>query len=69
MSRKEALRSYTTRAAFAAFEEKDKGSISTGKLADLVVLSQYLLSVPTDRITGTKVLYTIVGGKVRFQNE
>ena len=45
------------------------GSISPGKLADLVVLSQDLLSVPIDRITGTKVLYTIVGGKVRFQRE
>jgi predicted amidohydrolase YtcJ len=69
MSRQEALRSYTSSAAFAAFEEKDKGSISAGKLADLVVLSQDLLSVPIDRITGTKVLYSIVGGKVRFQKE
>lgn len=69
MSREEALRSYTSSAAYAAFEEKDKGTISPGNLADLVVLSQDLLSVPVDKIAGTKVLYTVVGGKVAFQDK
>ena len=62
-------RSYTSSAALAAFEEKDKGSISTGKLADLVVLSRDLLAVPVDRIIDTRVLYTIVGGKVVYQGQ
>ena len=69
MTREEALRSYTSSAALAAFEEKDKGSISTGKLADLVVLSRDLLAVPVDRIIDTRVLYTIVGGKVVYQGQ
>ena len=68
MSRDEALRSYTSSAAYAAFEEKAKGSISAGKLADLVVLSQDLGSIPVDRIVETKILYTIVGGKVVFND-
>lgn len=69
MSREEALRSYTSSGAFAAFEETDKGSISSGKLADLVVLSQDLLSIPVDGIMRTKILYTIVGGKVVYQEK
>jgi predicted amidohydrolase YtcJ len=67
MSRQQALRSYTINAAYAAFEEKIKGSIEPGKLADLVVFSQDLMRVPEDRIPDTRVIYTIVGGKVMYQ--
>jgi predicted amidohydrolase YtcJ len=64
MTRTEALESYTMDAAYAAFEEETKGSLTPGKLADVVVLSQDILTVPDDRIPDTEVLYTIVGGEV-----
>lgn len=69
MSREEALRSYTTAGAFAAFEEDIKGSLAVGKLADITVLSEDLRSVATDRIRGTKVVYTIIGGEVVYAAE
>jgi hypothetical protein len=64
MTREQALRSYTVQCAYAAFEEDVKGTLSPGKLADVVVLSQDLLTVPEDKILATKVELTIVGGKV-----
>jgi predicted amidohydrolase YtcJ len=66
MSREEALRSYTQNNAFAAFEEKSKGSLEAGKLADITVLSRDIMTIPEDDILSTDVVYTIVGGKVRF---
>jgi hypothetical protein len=66
MNRMEALRSYTINTARAAFEEDVKGTLKTGKYADLVVLSKDILTVPDDEILEAKVVYTIVGGKVRF---
>jgi predicted amidohydrolase YtcJ len=68
MSREEALRSYTIQNAYAAFEENLKGSLKPGKLADVTVLSRDILAVPEDEILGTDVVYTIVGGKIRYQN-
>jgi predicted amidohydrolase YtcJ len=67
MTRIEALRSYTIHAAYAAFEEDIKGSLRPGKLADLVVLSEDILTVDEERITDTEVLYTIVGGRVLYE--
>jgi hypothetical protein len=67
MSREEALRSYTWNNAYAAFEEKLKGSLEPGKLADITVLSRDIMTVPEDEIVATDVVYTIVGGKVAFQ--
>jgi len=67
MTREEALRSYTWNNAYAAFEEKEKGSLEPGKLADITVLSRDILTVPDDEILSTAVVYTIVGGKVAFQ--
>ena len=66
MSREEALRSYTLNNAYAAFEEKLKGSLEAGKLADITVLSQDIMTIPEDEILSTDVVYTIVGGKVMF---
>ncbi|MCU1233124.1 MAG: Amidohydrolase 3 [Candidatus Solibacter sp.] len=66
MSRMEALKSYTLNNAFAAFEEKTKGSLETGKLADITVLSKDILTIPEDEILATDIVYTIVGGKVAF---
>jgi predicted amidohydrolase YtcJ len=67
MSRMEALKSYTINPAYAAFEEGSRGSLNPGKYADLVVLSKDILKVPEDEIPATRVMYTIVGGKVRYK--
>ena len=67
MTREQALRAYTFSAAFAAFEDKLKGSLEAGKLADVTVLSRDILTVPEDDILSAEVVYTIVGGKVSFE--
>ncbi len=67
MTREEALRSYTINAAYAGFEEREKGSIAPGKLADITVLSRDIMTVSEDQLLGTQVVYTIVGGKIRYQ--
>lgn len=66
LSRAEAIYSYTMAPAFAAFEEKTKGSVTVGKWADLVVLSQDLAHCPDEDIMKTQVLQTIVGGKIEY---
>jgi hypothetical protein len=63
----EALRSYTLSAAYAAFEEDIKGSLTVGKLADVTVLSKDILTVPEEQIRDAEVLYTIVGGEVKYE--
>lgn len=63
MTREEALYSYTLWNAWAAFEEKEKGSLAPGKLADIVVLSKDLLRCKEEEMVTAKVLKTIVGGK------
>jgi predicted amidohydrolase YtcJ len=67
MSREEALKSYTLKPAYAAKEEAIKGSLATGKLADITVLSKNILTVPDEEIPETRVVYTIVGGKVMYR--
>ncbi|GIV60039.1 MAG: amidohydrolase [Rhodothermaceae bacterium] len=67
LTREQALKSYTWNNAYAAFEEEVKGSLTPGKLADIVVLSQDLLTIPEEEIPNTRILYTIVGGKVLFR--
>ncbi|HEX9800463.1 MAG TPA: amidohydrolase [Thermoanaerobaculia bacterium] len=69
LSRLEALRSYTLGAAYAAFEEGEKGSLVAGKLADVTVLSQDILTVPEDEILAARVDYTIVGGEVLYARD
>ena len=66
LSRLEALQTYTINAAFAAFEEDIKGSLSIGKLADITVLSKDVMTISEDEIPSTEVVYTIVGGKVLY---
>jgi predicted amidohydrolase YtcJ len=66
MSREEALRSYTIQAAYGAFEEDIKGSLEVGKLADITVLSQDIMTIDEASIPGTTVAYTIVGGEVVY---
>jgi predicted amidohydrolase YtcJ len=69
MTREEALKSYTMNGAYAAFEEDIKGSITKGKLADITILSNDLLKVPDEELLNTEVLYTIVGGEVKYQKK
>lgn len=69
MTRLEALKSYTINNAYGAFEETSKGSLKEGKLADIVILSNNLLTVEPDKILETKVLYTIVNGKVVYRRK
>ncbi|MDZ7767437.1 MAG: amidohydrolase [Melioribacteraceae bacterium] len=69
MTREEALRSYTINGAYAAFEENLKGSLTPGKLADIVILNNNLLTCEDWQIPNTKVLYTIVGGQVKYQSK
>ena len=63
----EALRAYTAMAAWAAFEEQKKGTLTPGRLADFVVLSRDILAIPAEEIVGTDVHETVVGGKVVFE--
>ncbi len=67
MSRVEALKSYTLSAAYAAFEEGQKGSLEPGKLADIVILSKDIMTVPDDQIADTQVMRTIIGGKTVYE--
>lgn len=67
MNRMDALKSYTINGAYAAFEEDIKGSLETGKLADIVVLSKDILTIPESEILNTKIIYTIVGGKLLYE--
>jgi predicted amidohydrolase YtcJ len=67
MTRDEALRSYTINAAYSAREETVKGSLAVGKLADITVLSQDITTVPDERLLQTRVLATIVGGRVAYR--
>lgn len=67
LTRMEALKSYTLSGAYAAFEENSKGSLKPGKYADMVVLSKDILTIPEKEISTTEVLYTIVGGKIRYK--
>ena len=69
MTRREALRSYTINGAYAAFEEDIKGSLTPGKLADITVLSRDITTIPESEILDTEVVYTIVGGEVRYDRD
>ncbi len=67
MSRIEALESYTINGAYASFEEDIKGTLTPGKLADITVLSKDILTIPEEEIPTAEVVYTIVGGEVKYQ--
>jgi predicted amidohydrolase YtcJ len=67
VSPQRALEMYTINAAYASFEENYKGSISPGKLADVVILSNDPTGVPPERIKDIKVEMTIIGGEVVWE--
>ncbi|MBI3405756.1 MAG: amidohydrolase [Acidobacteria bacterium] len=62
----EAIEAYTMGSAFAEHGEDQKGSITAGKLADIIVLDQDLFSIPPEKIKNASVVTTIVGGKIVF---
>jgi len=69
MTREEALASYTINGAYSAFEEDVKGSLTPGKYADITVLSKDIMTIPPEEILTTEVVYTIVGGDLRYTRE
>src|SRR5581483_11164897 len=68
-TREEALRDYTWNNAYAVYEDKELGSLTVGKRADMDVFSGNLLTIPADDILRTRVLYTIVGGKIVYKKD
>jgi predicted amidohydrolase YtcJ len=64
VSREQALKMFSIWPAYAAFEEKDKGSIEVGKLADFTVLSQDIMKIPEPEILTTTCVMTVIGGEV-----
>lgn len=66
-TRMQELRSYTWNNAYAVFEENELGSLVPGKLADMDVFSGNLLAEPAGDILRTRVLYTIIGGKIVYE--
>lgn len=69
MTREEALKSYTIWNAYAAFEEELKGSITEGKFADIVILSNDLRTCSDEEILNTEILYTIIDGKIKYKKD
>ncbi len=68
MTREEALKSWTLAGAYAAFEEGKKGSLEPGKLADLVMLSADIMTIPPAEILKTRVKMTILGGQIVYSD-
>jgi len=63
----DALRAYTSTAAYASFDDGIKGSLERGKLADIVIIDRDLTAIPPETIRDAKILKTIVGGKVVWE--
>jgi hypothetical protein len=62
----EALAAYTRGGAYASFEEREKGTIAPGMLADLTIIDRDLRTIPASQIRDAKIVRTIVGGKSVF---
>jgi predicted amidohydrolase YtcJ len=69
VSRQEALRMMTSMAARFSFDEKNRGSVETGKLGDFVVLSDHFLTVSAEKLRAIRADLTVIGGRVAFQRE
>jgi predicted amidohydrolase YtcJ len=69
VTREQALKMFTIWAAYAAFEEKNRGSIEEGKLGDFTVLSADIMQIPEAEILKTKCVMTVIGGEVVFETE
>lgn len=66
LTREQALKAMTIWAAYSNFEEKEKGSLEVGKLADFVVLDKDIMSIPIDEVLTTKVVQTFIGGELVY---
>ena len=66
VSREQALQMLTRWPAYAAFQEKEKGSIEKGKLADLTILSDDIMKIPEAKILQTRCLMTVIGGEIVY---
>lgn len=69
ISVEEAVKAYTIGSAFAEFQEDVKGTISVGKLADIIILSDDIFTIKPENIPNAKVLTTIVGGKIVYESK
>jgi len=67
LTMEQAIAAYTSGSAFAEFAEKEKGTLAPGMLADFVVLDRDVTAVASEKILGTKVLRTVVGGKTVYE--
>ena len=67
ISREQAVIAFTRTNAFAEFMEKEKGTLTKGKLADLAVLSQDIFTVPSDQLPATRSVLTIIDGKIVYK--
>ncbi len=67
LTMEQAIAAYTTGSAFAEFAEKEKGTLAPGMLADFVVLDRDVTAVAPEKVLGTKVLRTVVGGKTVYE--
>ena len=63
----QAIAAYTSGSAFAEFEEKEKGKLAPGRLADFVVLDRDITALSAEKVLGTRVLRTVVGGKTVYE--
>ena len=63
----ETVEAYTMGSAYAEFQDQEKGSITAGKLADILVLSDDIFTIAPEKIRDVKVLKTIVGGKIVWE--
>ncbi|MFQ5700369.1 MAG: amidohydrolase [Acidobacteriota bacterium] len=69
LTRTEALKCFTLDAAYAAFDEDRIGSITTGKLADMTILSRDIMTIPVHEILDTEPVMTIVGGRIAYEKK
>ncbi len=69
ISVEQALKAYTINAAYASFQEKEKGSLEVGKLADFVILGEDIRKIAPEKIKDVKIKMTVIGGKVVFENK
>ena len=67
ITREQAVTAYTLTSAYAEFQEKVKGTLEPGKLADIAVLSQDIFTVPAPELPKTTARLTMVGGKVVYE--
>ena len=67
MTREQVLAAYTMGSAYTEREDAEKGTLAPGKLADLAILSQDILTVPAERLPATESILTVVGGRIVYE--